>query len=73
MKFNLAKLVSDLGGAREVAEKIGVGRTVPYGWLRRDYIGSTHLLLIKKSNPTLDLNIYFERGNNDRGNTIGST
>ena len=73
MKFNLKKLVSDLGGARQVAELIGVGRTVPYGWIRRDYIGSTHLLLIKQSNPTLDLNIYFERGTNDRGNTVGST
>ncbi|MFW6331602.1 MAG: carph-isopro domain-containing protein [Gemmatimonadota bacterium] len=59
MKFDLDSLIADLGGARAVAERIGVGRTVPYGWKRRGTISSTSLSKIKRSWPDLDLDRYF--------------
>lgn len=61
MHFNIQRLVDDLGGATAVAKQVGIGRTVPYGWVRRSFISSHHLSLIKKANPLLDINIYFER------------
>lgn len=65
MHFNIQRLLDDLGGASAVAKRIGIGRTVPYGWVRRDFIGSYHLSLIKKFSPGLDLNHYFEEYNHD--------
>jgi hypothetical protein len=36
MRFNISKLINDLGGATEVAKKIGKHRTAPYGWINRN-------------------------------------
>ena len=51
MHFNIQKLLDDLGGASAVAKQVGIGRTVPYGWVRRAFIGSHHLSKIKEANP----------------------
>ncbi|MBM38622.1 MAG: hypothetical protein CMO97_06065 [Woeseia sp.] len=60
MHFNIQKLLEDLGGASAVAKQVGIGRTIPYGWVKRKFIGSNHLSKIKKANPQLDINDYFE-------------
>jgi len=69
MNFDIQKLLADLGGASTVAKKIGVGRTVPYGWLRRDFVSSVYLSKIKQVWPSLDLDQYFKEedaGERDR-------
>lgn len=71
MHFNIQKLLDDLGGARAVANMIGVGRTVPYGWVRRRFISSQHLSLIKRANPELDINLYFEQDEVAHDNNTG--
>lgn len=74
MHFNIQKLLDDLGGASAVAKQVGIGRTVPYGWVRRAFIGSHHLSKIKEANPELDINDYFEQeGEYDANNTGHST
>lgn len=65
MKLDLDALIADLGGARVVAERIGVGRTVPYGWMRRGAISSKALSKIKESWPDVDLDHYFKEGRAD--------
>lgn len=62
-KLNIDRLVSDLGGARRVAEITGVPRTAPYRWAANGYIASTHLETIKAAHPDLDLDEYFELPN----------
>ena len=59
MQFNIQKMIADLGGAAALARSIGVGRSVPYGWLRRSYVSSVYLSKIKQVWPALDLNHYF--------------
>jgi len=67
-RLNVAKLVRDLGESAKTAEITGTNRTAPYGWIRRNYIGSTFLAKIKAAVPQLDLNYYFEDVNhNDHG------
>lgn len=74
MHFNIQKLLNDLGGAAAVAKQVGIGRTVPYGWVRRSFISSHHLSLIKEANPGLDINRYFEHEDaHDTDNTGRST
>ena len=66
MKFNIARLVAHLGGAAKTAEICGVGRTAPYGWIKRGYISQVVLERVKDHDPQLDLNRYFEEvGNED--------
>lgn len=69
MKFDIQTLIDDLGGASSVAKKLNIGRTVPYGWTRRNFISSAYLSKIKEVAPHLDLNSYFvEDYNNDKYN-----
>ena len=62
MKFDIRRLVSDLGGASSVAQKLGITRTIPYQWMDRDYISSTYLAKIKEAHPALDLDEYITAG-----------
>lgn len=62
MKFDIQTMLADLGGAAHVAKLIGVGRTVPYGWVRREFVSSVYLSKIKEVWPTLDLDQYFKEG-----------
>lgn len=74
MHFNIKKLLDDLGGARQVANQLGICRTIPYGWIKRSFISSNYLSEIKEANPELDVNAYFEpEGKNDRGSSKRST
>lgn len=74
MHFNIQRLLKDLGGAKAVATQIGIGRTIPYRWVKRSFISSKHLSMIKEANPTLDINRYFEHEDaHDTDNTGRST
>lgn len=66
MTLDLERLIRDLGGARAVAAKIGVGRTVPYGWLRRGSVSSLQLAKIKRSWPEIAIDHYFREPRNER-------
>ena len=59
MKFDIDKMVADLGGASNIAKGIGANRCVPYGWMRRASVSSLYLSQIKEVWPALDLNQYF--------------
>jgi len=60
LRINVARLVSDLGGASAVAKMVRKARTTPYSWIRSGYISSENLALLKSARPDLDLNKYFE-------------
>ena len=60
MHFEIEQLISDLGGAPTVAKRLKICRTIPYGWIRRDFISSTYLSQIKMVWPRLNLNSYFK-------------
>ena len=60
MRLNIAKLVEECGGAAAVARITGAVRTAPYGWIARNYVSSRVLESLKKNNPKLDLNRYFD-------------
>lgn len=62
-RLNIGRLVNDLGGARRVAEILGVPRTAPYRWASTGYIASTHLEVLASAHPDLDLMQYFELPN----------
>tara|TARA_B100000131_G_scaffold298776_1_gene318562 strand:- start:387 stop:605 length:219 start_codon:yes stop_codon:yes gene_type:complete len=64
-KLNIKRLIKDVGGARKVAEIVGVQRTAPYGWVRQGHIRSTFLEKITTANPTLNINKYFEERQNE--------
>ena len=55
MQFDIQQMLTDLGGASNVARRIGVGRSVPYGWVRRNFVSSVYLSKIKEEWPALDL------------------
>lgn len=65
MKFNIARLVGHLGGAAKTAEICGVGRTAPYGWIKRGYISQVVLERVKRHDPKLDLDAFFEEEANE--------
>lgn len=65
MKFNIARLVAHLGGAAKTAEICGVGRTAPYGWIKRGYISQVVLERVKNHDPALDLDGFFEEAVNE--------
>lgn len=65
MKFNIARLVAHLGGAAKTAEICGVGRTAPYGWIKRGYISQVVLERVKNHDPKLDLDGFFEEAVNE--------
>lgn len=58
--FQAHKLVSDLGGVREIASSLGVPRTAPYRWMANRAISSRVLARLKDAYPDLDLNQYFQ-------------
>ena len=59
MKFDIERMVADLGGSSTIAKNINANRCVPYGWMRRACISSLYLSQIKEVWPELDLNQYF--------------
>ena len=71
MKFDISLLIAHLGGTICLADALGVGRGVPHGWVRRDFISSRYLSKIKEVYPDLDLNRYFVKEYN--GHLTGST
>lgn len=74
MHFEIQKLIDDLGGAPAVSTGLGICRTTPYGWIRRDFISSTYLSQIKEVWPLVDLNSYFKSetlNENDLGRSAG--
>lgn len=61
--FNVKRLVDDCGGVREVARIMGKTRTAPYRMMRTNYMGTNVLAKILETNPSLNLNEYFEGEN----------
>ena len=61
MQFDIQQMLADLGGAANVARTIKVGRSVPYGWGRSNFVSSVYLSKIKQEWPTLDLDQYFKK------------
>lgn len=59
-RLNIEALVEDLGGAANVAAKLGVARTAPYGWVKRHYVSSRVLEELKSAYPEVDIDAYFE-------------
>lgn len=65
-RINIAALVEDLGGATNVARKLGVARTAPYGWIKRHYVSSRVLEQLKTAYPEVDIDAYFEVTNENQ-------
>ena len=72
MKFDINKMLEDLGGCAALAEQLGVSRNVPNGWRRRNYVSSVYLSKIKRVQRELDINQYFKEEVAD-GDTGSST
>ena len=67
-RLNVQRLIEDLG-VRHVAEITGKGRTAPYGWIKRGYVGNHILDAIKSHHPKLNIDSYFEEeAHNDKPN-----
>ena len=76
MHFDIQRLIDDLGGAPAVAKSLGICRTTPYGWVRRDFVSSTYLSKIKEVWPALDLDQYFTEatyGNTECGTRVSGS
>lgn len=69
MQFNVKRLVQDCGGVRAVAEIMGKTRTAPYRMMRTNYMGTNVLAKVLEANPSLNLNDYFEKRDNDNTHT----
>ena len=63
MRFNAKKLIDDCGGVREVAELLGKPRTAPYRMMSTRYMTTWHFEELKKANPSLNIDDYFEDNN----------
>jgi len=61
MKLDIEQLVEDLGGCREISKKLSIEKSIPYGWLRRDFLSSDYLSLIKKAYPSIKIDAYFTK------------
>ena len=61
MKLDIQQLVEDLGGCREISDKLRIKKSIPYGWLRRDFLSSDYLSLIKKAYPAITIDHYFTK------------
>jgi len=61
MKLNIEQLVEDLGGCREISNKLSIEKSIPYGWLRRDFLSSDYISLIKKAYPQIKIDNYFTK------------
>ena len=59
-RLNISRLVQDVGGATKAATTAGVVRTAPYGWIKRNYIGSPVLEKLLSANPDIKIDDYFE-------------
>lgn len=60
-RFNVTRLVNDLGGPAVFAELVGKHRTAPYRWMRHNLISQEILEVVKSRYPQLDLDWYFDR------------
>ena len=70
-KFNLNKLLRDLGGCSHVAAALDISRTTPYRWAKTDRISVENLERLKSA---FDFSVddYFEDDVNERTD-VGST
>ena len=66
MTFDIERLVNDLGGARAISTMLNMGRSVPYGWIRRGSVSSAYLSQIKQAFPTVRFDQYFMGANSER-------
>ena len=57
--FDVAKLISDMGGAAHVARLTGKNRTAPYRWIEQGFISTKILAVLKSADPTIDMDQYF--------------
>lgn len=67
IKFNIEKLINDLGGVTKVASAINKNRTAPYRWLKTGCVSTSTLCHIMAAFPNIDINIYFEVEHGHRG------
>jgi DNA-binding phage protein len=58
-RLNVGRLIADLGGPAHVAEAIGVSRTTPYRWMKRNFMSSPTMEKLKDAFPALVLENYF--------------
>lgn len=58
-KFDVKRLIDDLGGPREVAEMTGKSRTAPYRWIEQGFINTKVLEDIKAAQPHINIDSYF--------------
>ena len=65
MHFNAKKLIEDFGGVRKVAEVLGKYRTAPYRMMQTRYMTTWHFEQLKKAQPSINLDNYFEDKHND--------
>ena len=59
------KLIEDFGGVRKVAEVLGKSRTAPYRMMQTRYMTTWHFEQLKKAQPSINLDNYFEDKHND--------
>jgi len=57
-QFDVARLVSDMGGAVVVAEITGKPRTAPYRWIAQGHISTRIIEMLKTHDPEIDINNY---------------
>ena len=58
LRLDVAGLVADQGGARRVAQIVGVSRSTPYRWIREGSIGFRLVEALLANDPRLDLREY---------------
>lgn len=64
--FDARKLIADLGGARAVAQALGLSRTTPYRWLDRSGLSARTLARLKAAFPDLSVDQYFTTKDRDQ-------
>jgi hypothetical protein len=58
-RLEVDRLVDDLGGPARVAAAIGVSRTTPYRWIKRNFMSSRTMEQLKDAFPSLVIEDYF--------------
>lgn len=71
MRFNVAQLVADLGGAANAAKVVGTSRTAPYRWMKQGMVSTRVLASVKQQMPWLSIDRYFE-DEHDKQSDAGS-
>ena len=60
-KFNVRRMVEDLGGTIQAARVAETYRTAPYRWIRNESVSLKTLEKIKSNSPvSIDMDSYFE-------------